>query len=116
MDKDRNTVFTIILDKDRNTVFTIIWGIGKGIASGGLHHRDGDLAPGLLQTSFRNEGREFQNYFRPSRSEEHLGVTCTPVKMVQKCKPLPQPLPHVLIQKVCPWVQCFVCPAHTVVK
>ena len=59
---------------------------------------------------------EFQYYFRPSRSEEHLGVTCTPVKMVQKYKPLPQPLPHVLIQKVCPWVQCFVCPAHTVVK
>ena len=32
----------------------------------------------------------FQYYFRPSRCKEHLGVTCAPVKMVQKCKPLPQ--------------------------
>ena len=32
----------------------------------------------------------FQYYFRPSRFKEHLGVTCAPVKMVQKCKPLPQ--------------------------
>ena len=29
----------------------------------------------------------FQYYFRPIRDKEHLGVTCTPVKMVQKCKP-----------------------------
>ena len=32
----------------------------------------------------------FQYYFRPSRFKEHLGVRCAPVKMVQKCKPLPQ--------------------------
>ena len=30
----------------------------------------------------------FQYYFRPSLCKEHLGVTCAPVKMVQKCKPL----------------------------
>ena len=32
----------------------------------------------------------FQYYFRPNRCKEHLGVTCAPVKMVQKCKPLSQ--------------------------
>ncbi len=42
-------------DEDINAVFTIIWGSGKRIAGGGLNHRDGDLIPGLLQTSFRTE-------------------------------------------------------------
>ena len=32
----------------------------------------------------------FQYYFRPILSKEHLGVTCAPVKMVQKSKQLPQ--------------------------
>ena len=36
----------------------------------------------------------FQYYFRPSRCKEHLGVTCAPVKMVQKCKTLPQHVEH----------------------
>ena len=64
----------------------IIWGIGKGIASGGLHHRDGDLAPGLLQTSFRNEGQrtldEYSHGRQSSqvvRGQQNLFVVWVPV-------------------------------------
>jgi hypothetical protein len=53
--KSNGKTHEFVGDEDINAVVTIIWGNGKGSAGGGLNHRDGDLAPGLLQTSFRTE-------------------------------------------------------------
>ena len=59
-------------DEDINAVFTIIWGIGKGSASVGLHHRHGDLAPGLLQISFRNEGQRTLHEYSHGRQSSQV--------------------------------------------